>query len=428
DTENAFKLGPIIRKIEEGGNHVVKCNLGEPDFPLPEHIREEIKHQLDADNTHYSDPQGIVGLRRAIAGHLSRSRGIKVTPERVVVFPGAKPPIGLCQQTYANPGDEIIYPSPGFPIYESFTRYVGAEPIPLHLREEKGFSLDGEDLAPLISKRTKLIFLNFPSNPTGGVASRSQLAELAEVIERTAPEDVRVYSDEVYEDILFDGAEHHSIASIPGMETRTIIVSGVSKSYSWTGGRLGWAAFPTAEEAQIFKNLNINYFSCMPPYNQEGARVALQSPESRLAIERMVAAFEERRDVVVAGLNAIDGISCQNPRGAFYVFPNIAGVCGALGAIDAWQALPTDLRQNSSPSTLFQRFLLLRYHLATMDRRSFGRIGSEGKHFLRLSIATGMDELKEGLSRIERAVHDRRGFAEFLEEELAGAVVESEAV
>ena len=148
DTENAFKLGPIIRKIEEGGNHVVKCNLGEPDFPLPEHIREEIKHQLDADNTHYSDPQGIVGLRRAIAGHLSRSRGIKVTPERVVVFPGAKPPIGLCQQTYANPGDEIVYPSPGFPIYESFTRYVGAEPIPLHLREEKGFSLDGEDLAP----------------------------------------------------------------------------------------------------------------------------------------------------------------------------------------------------------------------------------------------------------------------------------------
>ena len=273
-----------------------------------------------------------------------------------------------------------------------------------------------------------MIFLNFPSNPTGGVASRAQLAELAEVIERTAPEDVRVYSDEVYEDILFDGAEHRSIASIPGMETRTIIVSGVSKSYSWTGGRLGWAAFPTAEEAQIFKNLNINYFSCMPPYNQEGARVALQSPESRLAIERMVAAFEERRDVVVAGLNAIDGISCQNPRGAFYVFPNIAGVCGALGAIDAWQALPTDLRQNSSPSTLFQRFLLLRYHLATMDRRSFGRIGSEGKHFLRLSIATGMDELKEGLSRIERAVHDRRGFAEFLEEELAGAVVESEAV
>ncbi len=429
DTENAFKLGPIIKQLEEAGNHVVKCNLGEPDFPLPEHIRDEVKRQLDADNTHYSDPQGILPLRRAIAAHLSTSRGIKVTPERVVVFPGAKPPIGLCQQTYTNPGDEIIYPSPGFPIYESFTRYVGAEPVPLHLREDKGFSLDGEDLAPLISRRTKLIFLNFPSNPTGGVASRAQLAELAAVIERHAPEDARVYSDEVYEDILFDGAKHHSIASIPGMERRTIIVSGVSKSYSWTGGRLGWAAFPTEEEAQVFKNLNINYFSCMPPYNQEGARVALQSPASLPAIETMVRAFQERRDVVVAGLNAIDGIECRKPQGAFYAFPNVSGVCGELGAIDAWIEMPEDLREKSSPSTLFQRFLLLRYHVATMDRRSFGRFGSKGKHYLRLSIATGMDELKEGLERIARAAHDRKGFSQFVEAEVAAAaVVGSEAV
>lgn len=429
DTENAFKLGPIIRQVEQAGHHVVKCNLGEPDFPLPEHIREEVKRQLDADHTHYSDPQGILTLRRAIAVHLSESRGIKVTPERVVVFPGAKPPIGLCQQTYTNPGDEIIYPSPGFPIYESFVRYVGAEPIPLHLREEKGFSLDGEDLAPLISRRTKLIFLNFPSNPTGGVASQAQLTELADVIRRHAPEDVRIYSDEVYEDILFDGAEHHSIASIPDMEERTIIVSGVSKSYSWTGGRLGWAAFPSEEEAQVFKNLNINYFSCMPPYNQEGARVALQSPASRPAIEAMVRAFQERRDVVVAGLNAVDGIECRLPQGAFYVFPNISGVCQEIGAIKAWEEMPENLRRSSSPSTLFQRFLLLRYHVATMDRRSFGRLGAEGKHFLRLSIATGMDELKEGLSRITRAARDRNAFSEFMESELAAAaLVESEAI
>jgi len=416
DTENAFKVGPYIKEVEASGMKVIKCNLGEPDFALPEHIRDEIKRQLDLDNTHYNDPQGVLPLREAVAAQIQESRGIEMTPDRVVVFPGAKPPIGLCQQTYTNPGDEIIYPSPGFPIYESFIAYVGAKPVPLHLKEEDGFSFTGADLEPLITKKTKLIYINFPSNPTGGVATREQLEGIAQVINDKAPKDVRVYSDEVYENILFDGSTHISPASIPGMANKTIVISGVSKSYSWTGGRLGWAAFPTLEEAQAFKNLNINYFSCLPAYNQEGARVAITSPKSAGTIQEMVMAFQERRDVVVNGLGAIDGIKCQKPSGAFYVFPNVGGACESIGVVEAYNNLPKDLKKKSSPSTLFQMFLLFRYGVASMDRKSFGRIGTEGMHFLRLSIATGIDDLKEGLERIAKAVSDKDGFATFMSE------------
>ena len=414
DTENAFKVGPYIAEVEAMGHKVVKCNLGEPDFALPEHIRNEVKRQLDLDNTHYNDPQGVLPLRQAIAKHITESRGFKVTPDRVVVFPGAKPPIGLCQQTYCNPGDEIIYPSPGFPIYESFIPYIDAVAVPLHLREEDGFSFTGKDLEKLITPRTKLIYINFPSNPTGGVASLEQLEGIAKVIREKAPADVRVYSDEVYEHILFDGSRHISIASL--LPEKTILVSGVSKSYSWTGGRVGWAVFPSAEEAQTFKNLNINYFSCIPAYNQMGAKIAIESPESEVAIRKMVTAFQERRDVVVAGLNAIDGITCQLPKGAFYVFPNIGGVCKSIGAIDAFEALPEHVKVKTSPSTLFQMFLLFQYHVASMDRKSFGKLGTKGMHFLRMSIATGIDDLKLGLERIEKASTDIEGFKAFVQE------------
>jgi aspartate/methionine/tyrosine aminotransferase len=413
DTENAFKIGPLIRAIEEQGKEVVKCNLGEPDFPIPEFIKDEVKRQLDRDNTHYCDPQGIPSLRAAVAKHFSETRGIKATPDRVVVFPGAKPAIGLCQETYCDPGNEIIYPSPGFPIYESFMTYLGVKPVPLHLNEERNFSFSGVDIGPLITEKTKMIFLNFPSNPTGGVASPEQLRDLADVIRRRCPEEVRVFSDEVYEHILFDGSEHHSIISCPGMEKITILVSGASKSFSWTGGRMGWVLFPTPEEAEVFRNLNINYFSCIPPYNQEGARIALESPFSQDAIRHMVTIFQERRDLVVDGLNAIEGIQCQKPKGAFYVFPNVGEVCENLGIMDAFQGLPPEIRGKTSPSTLFQMFLLFEYQVATMDRKSFGRIGAEKFHFLRLSFATETESLKEGLKRISQAAGDREGFRRF---------------
>jgi aspartate aminotransferase len=414
-SENAFKIAPLIREVERRGERVIKCHVGEPDFPLPGHIAREVKHQIDLDQTHYCDPQGIESLRGAIARDVSASRGIAITPDRVVIFPGAKPPIGFAQQIYCDPGDEVIFPSPGFPIYESFTRYVGAVPVPLHLHEESGFTCGAAELAPLITERTKLIYLNFPSNPTGGVATREQLEDLADVILRRAPEDVRVYSDEVYERILFDGARHQSIASVPGMEERTIIVSGVSKTYAWTGGRVGWAILPTVEEAEAFRNLNINYYSCVSAYNQLGAKVAIESPESEPAIAAMVAEFQRRRDVVVRQLESIPGITCPTPKGAFYLFPNIAGVCARVGAIEAWNKLPASAREATSPSTLFQRFLLSVHHVATLDRRSFGAIGSQGKHYLRISIATGLEDLMEATFRIALAADDAGGFRNFVE-------------
>lgn len=416
DTENAFKVGPFIKEVEDAGHQVVKCNLGEPDFPLPRHIAEEVKRQIDNDMTHYNDPQGILPLRQAIARTMGEDRGLDINPNRVVVFPGAKPPIGFCQQTYCNAGDEVIYPSPGFPIYESFVRYIGASAVPLHLEEKSGFSFSGADLARLITDRTKLIYLNFPSNPTGGVASRAELEDIARVILSNTSPEVRVYSDEVYERILFDGEKHVSIASIPGMEERTILVSGVSKSYSWTGGRVGWAVFPTAEEAAVFKNLNINYFSCIPAYNQMGAKVALESPESAISTGEMVNAFSKRRDFVVDALNSIEGIHCQKPKGAFYVFPNIGGVCERIGAVDAYAALPPSARDLTTPSTLFQLFLLFKHHVATLDRKSFGRIGSEGKHYLRLSIATSSEQLELGMQRIGDASRDVDGFRKYVNE------------
>ena len=413
-SENAFKIAPQIRAIEHGGKRVIRCNIGEPDFPLPLHIAEEVKRQIDLDQTHYCDPQGVEPLRIAVARSVGESRRLTITPDRVVIFPGAKPPIGFAQQIYCDPGDEIIYPSPGFPIYESFIRYVGAVPVPLHLREEDGFTCNAGDLAPLISDRTRLIYLNFPSNPTGGVATREQIEELAEVIMRKAPPDVRVFSDEIYEKILFDGARHHSIASVPGMQERTIIVSGVSKTYAWTGGRVGWAILPTVEEAEAFRNLNINYYSCVPAYNQLGAKLAIESPESETSVSQMVAEFARRRAVVVQGLNAIPGITTQMPKGAFYVFPNVGGACARVGAIEAWNRLPPAVQQTTSPSALFQRFLLFGYGVATLDRRSFGTIGSEGKHYLRLSIATSPEDLEEAVHRIALAADDSAGFSRFV--------------
>jgi aspartate/methionine/tyrosine aminotransferase len=294
---------------------------------------------------------------------------------------------------------------------------VGAVPVPVHLREDLGFSFTGADLEKLITPKTSLIFMNFPSNPTGGVASKEQLEEIADVIKRKCDPNIRIYSDEIYENILFDGAKNYSIASVEGMQDKTLIATGASKSYSWTGGRIGWVVFPNVEEAQLFKNLNINYFSCIPPYNQEGARLAIESPLSKGTIAEMNAAFEKRRDFVVDALNKMPGVSCQLPKGAFYVFPNIAGVVRNLKIDEAYAALPEDLQKTTSPSTLFQMFLLWTYHVAMMDRKSFGQIGTENMHYLRLSIATGMEDLKLGMERMARAVEDRAGFAQFIEKQ-----------
>tara|TARA_Y100001970_G_C14210823_1_gene846792 strand:+ start:105 stop:1403 length:1299 start_codon:yes stop_codon:yes gene_type:complete len=414
DTENAFKVGPHIVRVEKNINPVIKLNLGEPDFSVPEHIKEEIKRQLDLDNTHYCDPKGIISLRNAISNQINETRRLNTNPEQVVVFPGGKPSIGMAQQIYCEPGDEVIYPSPGFPIYESFIRYVRAVPVPLHLKEESNFTFSAEELANLITPKTKLIYLNFPSNPTGGVADRNLLEETAEVILDRCHPNVRIYSDEIYENIIFDELQHTSIASISSMSERTIISSGFSKTFAWTGGRIGYAVFPSVEEAEFFKTLNINYFSCIPPYNQEAAREALENPLSKEVVKKMVNTFEERRNIIWEKINKIDGISCQKPGGAFYLFPNIAGVCEKLDLIGKHNNLPID--QQSSPANIFQMFALYEHQVAVMDRKSFGQIGSEGKHFLRLSIAAETSILEEGVHRLKNASEDLSGLDRFIKD------------
>jgi aspartate/methionine/tyrosine aminotransferase len=413
-TENAFKIGPHIARLESEGHKVVRLNLGEPDFDIPPFVRDEVKRQLDLGNTHYCDPKGILPLRKAIANQMKEARGLDVSPEQVVVFPGGKPSIGFCQEVYCNPGDEVIYPSPGFPIYESFPAYLGAVPVPLHLEEEANFTFTAQQLGKLITGRTRVIIINFPSNPTGGVASLEQLTSIAEMIKKKCRPEVRVYSDEIYGDIVFDGLKHISIATVAGMKERTIVSSGFSKSFAWTGGRIGYAVFPTEDEANTFKNLNINYFSCVPPFIQEGARVALEHPESKATMARRAKTFEQRRDVIVKKLNAIEGIRCQTPGGAFYLFPNIAGVCEKVGAISSYKSLPAAVKRRTSPSTLFQMFLLYNHYVATLDRNSFGKIGAEGKHYLRLSIASELGVLEEGVRRLEAAANDRAGFEKFM--------------
>jgi aspartate/methionine/tyrosine aminotransferase len=415
-TENAFKIGPHILAAESDGKAVVRLNLGEPDFSAPAWVKDEVMRQVALDNSHYCDPKGILSLRKAIADQINQTRGLEVTAKHVCVFPGGKPSIGFTQQIYCNPGDEIIYPSPGFPIYESFIRYVGAVPVPLHLEEMRNFTFSPSQLADLITPKTSVIILNFPSNPTGGVATAEQLQQIAEVITARCDPTVRIYSDEIYENILFDGRRHYSIASLPGMADRTIISSGMSKSFAWTGGRIGYIVAPSVAEADMFKNLNINYFSCVPPYNQEGARVALQHPDSPAWMAHMANTFEQRRDTILEAINQIDGVSCQRPGGAFYLFPNIKGLLDRLGVFDGFRRLPEKVRRQTSPSTLFQMFALYRHKVAVMDRRSFGALGTEDKHFLRLSIAADMDTLKEGVARIAAAGEDTAGFAHFLKQ------------
>lgn len=415
-TENAFKLGADIARCEARGMDVIRLNLGEPDAESAPHINAAAIAAIQAGNSHYCDPAGLPSLRRAIAAHIERTRHIDVDPDRVIVTTGGKPSIGYTMQTYVDPGDEVIYPSPGFPIYESWVTFVGGAPVPLHLRESDGFAMTAAALRKCITPRTKVIILNSPSNPTGGVLTERALAEIAAVIREQCSDEVRVYSDEIYEHIVFDGETHASIASQPEMARRTIIASGHSKGFAMTGWRLGYVVLPTVEEASRFKQLNINVVSCVPPFIQEGGRAALEGNESGPVVAKMVAAFQERRDRVVQMLNEIPGVRCAMPKGAFYVFPNVEGACRALGILDAYAAMPLPARARTSPSGLLQRFLLERYGVATMDRNSFGRIGADGEHYLRLSIASAMPRLEEGVRRIAEACLDRNGCLDFLSE------------
>ncbi len=416
-TDGPLELGKDIRRCLDRGMEVVPLHIGEPDFDSAAHVNRAAIGEIEAGNSHYCDPAGILPLRRAIASHVSSTRGIAVDPGRVVVTPGTKTSIGYTLLAYVEPGDEVIYPSPGFPTYESWVTFIGARPVPLAQREERGFAFTAGDLAERVTERTRLIILCSPSNPTGGVLPAEDLEDIARVVREKCRPDVRIYSDEIYEHILFDGANHHSIVSAGGMAERTVLASGCSKSFAMTGWRLGWAVLPSLEEAAAFVQLNINTCSCLPPFVQVAGREAYENPDSEVAVAAMVAAFERRRDWVVPALDAIDGVRCHLPGGAFYVFPNVTGLCDGLGVISAYEKLPPAARARTSPSAMLKMFLLYRHGVATLDRESFGRIGATGQHYLRLSIANSMDRLEAGVGKIAAAADDAEGFAAFLDQE-----------
>jgi aspartate aminotransferase len=416
-TESAFSVGDHIRACEAKGMNVIRLNLGEPDFRSGPEANRVACENIQGGNSRYVDPQGILPLRESLARHVSEKLDIPVSADRIVVAGGGKPFIGYCMLAYVNPGDEVIFPSPGFPIYPSWVGFVGAVPVAVHLRESKGFRFDASDLKPLLSPKTKLVILNSPANPTGAVLAREDLQSIAALVKEANP-DARVLSDEVYDGIVFDGQRHASIASLPGMAERCVVLNSFSKTFAMTGWRLGYAVLPNAEEAAVFTRLNINTFSCVPPFIQMAGKAALDSGTAPGDVASMARQFEERRNYFVAALNRIEGVRCHTPQGAFYTFPNITGACRKLRAHEAAEECSRTAANPVSPSELFHLFLLYRYGVATLDGGSFGSCGEPGQSYLRISTASRMEELTEGVERLRSAAGDREGFRKFASEHM----------
>jgi len=369
-TEGAFAVLARARELERAGRDVVHLEIGEPDFPTPAHAAEAAFAAIRAGETGYCPAPGIAELREAAAADLSRTRGVPVAPARVLVANGAKPFLFFGVLATCEPGDEVIYPDPGFPIYESAIRFAGATPVPLVLRETDDFAFSIDELAACVTERTKLVILNSPQNPTGGVLAREALAAAADVL-RDSP--AWVLSDEVYGRLLHEGA-FASIATEPGMLERTIVLDSFSKTYAMTGWRCGYAAVPEPLVEPLTRFL-VNATSCVPPFVQRAGVAALTGPQD--GVERMRAEFRARRDLVVAGLAAMPGVTCRVPHGAFYAFPNVTGV-----------PLPTEVLADR---------LLDEAGVALLSGTAFG---AAGEGHLRLSYATARPRLAEGLGRM----------------------------
>jgi aspartate/methionine/tyrosine aminotransferase len=374
-TETAFEVLAKARALEAKGKNVIHLEIGEPDFDTPLNIREAAKKAIDDGFTHYGPAAGLPQARAAIARHISETRGIPVTPENVVFTPGAKPIMFFAILACVDEGDEVIYPNPGFPIYESAIEFVGAKAVPLRLREGKGFGFDAGDLKQLVTPKTRMLILNSPQNPTGGVLSEADIRAIAEVVRAN---NLIVLSDEIYGRILYDGTSAFSIASLPGMQERTIILDGFSKTFAMTGWRLGYGVMPE-ELAKLVAKLQVNSTSCTSSFSQIAAIEALTGPQKD--VEQMVEEFKLRRDLIVSGLNSIPGIRCHKPLGAFYVFPNITGT-------------------GVSSRELADR-LLNEGGVACLAGTSFGRFG-EG--YLRFSYANSLSNIEKALERIEKTL------------------------
>jgi len=371
-TETAFEVLNKARALERQGKSIIHLEIGEPDFDTPANVVEAGVDALHSGWTHYGPSAGLPELRQTIAEYVSRTRGVKVVAEEVVVVPGGKPIIFFTILTLIDEGDEVIYPNPGFPIYESMIHYVGGKAVPIRLREDKDFSLDVAELAPLITDRTKLIILNSPHNPTGGVMPRRDVEQVAKII---GDRNILVLSDEIYSRLLFEG-EHFSIMSAPGMQERTILLDGFSKTYAMTGWRMGYGVM-RADLAGHITRLMTNSNSCTASFTQMAGVEALRGDQS--SVDHMCGEFKRRRDVFVAGLNKIKGFSCRMPHGAFYVFPNITKT--------GWKSKP------------LADALLEQAGVAALAGTAFGGFG-EG--YLRFSVANSLENLQQALERIEQ--------------------------
>jgi len=378
-TETAFEAAARARALEATGRDVIHLEIGEPDFDTPANVREAAKRALDEGWTHYGPPLGLPALREAIATDATARKRFAVDPENVVVTPGAKPIMFYALLALAQPGDEVIYPDPGFPIYESMTRFVGATPVPIPLREENEFRMDVQELRSLVTDRTRLIIFNSPHNPTGSVLTEEDLRAIADL---AAERDITVLADEIYGRILYEG-EHHSIAALPGMAERTIVLDGFSKTWAMTGWRLGYAILPP-DLLPVFSRLIINSVSCTSSHSQMAAVEALTGPQDD--VEAMVEEFRARRELIVNGLDAIPGIRCLKPHGAFYVFPNVSGT-GMAGPEMANR-------------------LLDEAGVACLAGTAFGRVGRD---HLRVSYANSRENISRALERIAQvAASDRQ--------------------
>jgi aspartate/methionine/tyrosine aminotransferase len=371
-TETAFEVLNKARALERQGRSIIHLEIGEPDFDTPANVVEAAVDALHKGWTHYGPSAGLPELRQAIAEEVSRTRGIKVSADEVVVVPGGKPIMFFTILALIDEGDEVIYPNPGFPIYESMINYMGGKAVPIQLREERDFTLDVNELAGLITDRTKLIILNSPHNPTGGVMPRKDIEEVARII---GERNILVLSDEIYIHLLFEG-EHFSIASVPGMQERTIILDGFSKTYAMTGWRIGYGVM-RADLATHITRLMTNSNSCTASFTQMAGIEALRGDQA--PVQRMCAEFKRRSEAFVAGLNKIKGFSCRQPKGAFYVFPNITGT--------GWK------------SKALADALLEQAGVAALSGTAFGAFG-EG--YLRFSVANSLENLNMALERIDR--------------------------
>jgi aspartate aminotransferase len=381
-TETAFEAAARARALEATGRSVIHLEVGEPDFDTPANVREAAKRALDEGATHYPPFAGLPELRAAIAEDAAARKGFPVDPSQVFVTIGGKGVMVYAILALVDPGDEVIVPDPGYPIYESLTRFVGGTPVPIAIRQEDDFRLDIDRLEGLITPRTRMLIINSPANPTGGVLTRDDIERIAAL---SIEHDLVVLADEIYGRILYDGAEHVSIASLPGMAERTIVLDGFSKTFAMTGWRLGYAIVPPWL-VPAYGTLIINTVSGATTFAQKGAIEAIRGPQGPM--DEMVAEFRARRDLVVDGLNEIPGFSCLRPTGAFYVFPDISGT-GFSGA-----ELATRLLQETG--------------VCVLAGTAFGHVGT---NHIRISYANSRENLSEALARIRgfTAANPNRG-------------------